>query len=211
MRRRSGDAWRTYRGLECVAKSFESAELVERVSQMLNANTAPKNGPGGVALAEPHQLWKGIHMMTRTDASSTMIILGEPIEKSGAPATRMYRLGKSLAAVHFESAGKGRIVFLPEGAEVHVMGRSCLCKCYEVMFETQLYNIFKVDLLGPWSTLIKPNPIKPDPIKPDPIKPILAFGDRGSWRLARFKLRSVQSPQPTRSQKDITARSPPTC
>jgi hypothetical protein len=100
-------------------------------------------------------------MMTRTDASTTTIILGEPIEKSAARATRMYRLGKPFAAVHFEPAGKGRIVFLPVGAEVHVIGPSCLCECFEVMFETQLYNIFKVDLLGPWSTLIKPNPIKP--------------------------------------------------
>jgi len=121
----------------------------------------PKNGPGGVALAESHQLWKATHMMTRTDASTTTIILGEPIEKSAARTTRMYRLGKPFAAVQFEPAGKGRIVFLPEGAEVHVIGPSCLCKCFEVMFETQLYNIFKVDLLGPWSTLIEPDPIKP--------------------------------------------------
>jgi hypothetical protein len=105
-------------------------------------------------------------MMTRTDASSTKIVLGEPIEKSAARATRMYRLGKPFAAVHFEPVGKGRIVFLPEGAEVHVIGSSRLCECFEVMFEAQLYNMFKVDLLGPWSTLIKPNPIKPDPIKP---------------------------------------------
>ena len=35
----SGDAWGAYRGLECVAKPFRSAELVERVSRVLNANT----------------------------------------------------------------------------------------------------------------------------------------------------------------------------
>jgi hypothetical protein len=105
-------------------------------------------------------------MMTRTDASSTTIILGEPIEESAARATRMYWLGKPFAAVHFEPAGKGRIVFLPEGAEVHVIGPSYLGECFEVMFEAQPYNIFKVDLLGTWSTLIKPNPIKPEPIKP---------------------------------------------
>ena len=104
--------------------------------------------------------------MTRTDASSTTIILAESIEKSAARATRMYRLGKPFAAVHFEPAGKGRIVFLPEGAEVHVIGPSCLCEYFEIMFEAQLYNIFKADLLGPRSTLIKPNPIKPDRIKP---------------------------------------------
>ena len=126
----------------------------------------PKKGVGGVALAEPHQLWKGINMITRTDASTTTIILGKPVKKGAARTTRMYRLGKPFAAVHFEPAGKGRIVFLPEGAEVHVIGPSCLCECFEVMFETQLYNIFKVDLLGPWSTLIKPNLIKPGPVKP---------------------------------------------
>jgi hypothetical protein len=100
-------------------------------------------------------------MMTRTDASSTTIILGESIEKSAAPTPRMYRLGKSFAAVHFEPAGKGRIVFLPQEAAVRVIGPSCLCECFEVMFESQLYNLFKVDLLGPWSTLIEPNPRSP--------------------------------------------------
>jgi hypothetical protein len=45
MRQRWGDAWRTYRGLECVAKPFESAELVERVSRMLNANTLRRTAP----------------------------------------------------------------------------------------------------------------------------------------------------------------------
>ena len=34
----SGDAWGAYRGLECVAKPFRPAELVERVSRVLNAN-----------------------------------------------------------------------------------------------------------------------------------------------------------------------------
>jgi hypothetical protein len=111
-------------------------------------------------------LRKSIHMMKRTDASSTTIILGEPIEKSVAPVTQMYRLRKSFAAVRFEPAGKGRIVFLPREAEVRVIGPSCLCECFEVMFENQLYNLFKVDLLGPWSTSIKPKPVKPNPIKP---------------------------------------------
>lgn len=35
----SGDAWGAYRGLECVAKPFLAAELVEMVSRVLNANT----------------------------------------------------------------------------------------------------------------------------------------------------------------------------
>jgi DNA-binding response OmpR family regulator len=33
----SGNAWGAYRGLECVAKPFRSAELVARVSHMLKA------------------------------------------------------------------------------------------------------------------------------------------------------------------------------
>jgi len=34
----SDDAWCGYRGLECIAKPFHPAELVERVSRVLNAN-----------------------------------------------------------------------------------------------------------------------------------------------------------------------------
>jgi hypothetical protein len=95
--------------------------------------------------------------MTSTVASSSTRIPGEPIETSEAPVTTpLYRTRKSFAVVHFEEAGKGRIVFLPEGAQVRVVGPSRLGKCYEVMFENQVYNIFKVDLLGPWSTPIEP-------------------------------------------------------
>jgi hypothetical protein len=105
-------------------------------------------------------------MMKRTAAFSTAIILGEPIEKSLVPVTQMYRLRKSFAAVHFQPAGKGRIVFLPQQAEVRVIGPSCLCECFEVIFENQLYSLFKVDLLGPWSTSIKPKPVEPNSIQP---------------------------------------------
>jgi DNA-binding response OmpR family regulator len=35
----SGDVRYGYRGLECIAKPFHTAELVERVSQVLNAST----------------------------------------------------------------------------------------------------------------------------------------------------------------------------
>jgi two-component system cell cycle sensor histidine kinase/response regulator CckA len=46
----SGGAWSPFRGLECVAKPFRSAELVERVSRVLNRNphskgTAPSAQP----------------------------------------------------------------------------------------------------------------------------------------------------------------------
>ena len=109
---------------------------------------------------------KANRIMTSTVSSSTMRIPGEPIEMSAAPVTPLYRTGKSFAVVHYEEAGKGRIVFLPEGAEVRVVGPSRLGKCYEVMFENQLYNIFKVDLLGPWSMPIEPAPVKPSRMRP---------------------------------------------
>jgi len=68
----------------------------------------------------------------------------------------VYRIRKSFAAVHFEQTEKGRIVFLPEGAKLSLIGSSsCLREGFEVMHEGQLYNIFKADLLGPWSTPIE--------------------------------------------------------
>ena len=91
-----------------------------------------------------------------TLASSTTIICGAPAEKSEPPATRLYRIRKSFAAVHFDEVGKGRIVFLPEGAVLRVIGPSCLSEFFEVMFENRFYNIFRVDLLGPWSSRIEP-------------------------------------------------------
>jgi hypothetical protein len=123
---------------------------------------------------------KGIQMTTRTDASLTTIIPGEPVEKSEAPATPAFRLRKSFAAVQFEPAGKGRIVFLPEGAELHVVGPSRMGECCEVRVENQLYNIFRVDLSGPWATPIKPGLIQPSPIQPRPLKPIPALAAMGA-------------------------------
>jgi hypothetical protein len=87
--------------------------------------------------------------------SATRICIA-PIEASEPQATRVYRLRKSFPAVHFEEAGKGRIVFLPEGAELRVIGFSCMGECLEVWWENRLYNMFKVDLLGPWSSRIEP-------------------------------------------------------
>jgi hypothetical protein len=101
--------------------------------------------------------------MTSTITSSITRIVGESTAKSEAPVTRAYRTKRSFAAVQFEPAGKGRIVFLPQGAELLVIGSSRLCECFEVLFENQLYNIFKEDLLGPCSTPIKSNSIKPIP------------------------------------------------
>ena len=113
--------------------------------------------------------------MPTSRVSSKVLFSGVTRDEKKPSAGQTYRTKTSFVAVHFDQAGKGRIVFLPEGAEVHVIGPSCLCEYFEIMFEAQLYNIFKADLLGPRSTLIKPNPIKPDPIKP-----ILALGTVGA-------------------------------
>jgi hypothetical protein len=81
-----------------------------------------------------------------------------------AQPIREFRIRKAFAVVQFEQPGKGRIVFLPEGAELRVIGPSCVCECFEVRCKNLLYNIFKADLLGPWSNPIRCNPMKPRPI-----------------------------------------------
>jgi DNA-binding response OmpR family regulator len=43
-----------FRGLECIAKPFRPAELVDRVSLALNVLTLEKSGVGSVAPAQPH-------------------------------------------------------------------------------------------------------------------------------------------------------------
>jgi hypothetical protein len=68
----------------------------------------------------------------------------------------VYRIEKPLAAVHFDLAAKGQIIFLPKGAELRVVGPSCVTGCFEVLCEERLYNIFEADLLGPWSVPRKP-------------------------------------------------------
>jgi hypothetical protein len=65
------------------------------------------------------------------------------------PGPQQYRLRKCLSVVQFDQTAKGRVVFLPEGTELCVVGPSRLRGCLEVLRGRQLYNIFKVDLLGP--------------------------------------------------------------
>ncbi len=93
--------------------------------------------------------------MTNTVAPLTTIPLAVPAENCTAEAPPIYRLRKPCAVVHFEKAGKGRIVFLPEGADLRLVGPSPLCKCLEVACDNQIYNIFQVDLLGPWSIPVR--------------------------------------------------------
>ncbi|MGA2879195.1 MAG: hypothetical protein ABSG13_09620 [Bryobacteraceae bacterium] len=93
--------------------------------------------------------------MTNTVASLSIRPAAVQIDKREIQALRAYRTKKPFAVVHFDPAGKGRIVSLPEGAKLHLIGPSCLRECFEVAHESQHYNIFKVDLLGPWSMPIE--------------------------------------------------------
>jgi len=61
----SGDTWSADRGFGCVAKPFRPAELVERVSRVLNANThVESRAHARRSPADPHQLWKGQSIQT---------------------------------------------------------------------------------------------------------------------------------------------------
>ena len=69
-------------------------------------------------------------------------------KEKNPPATRTYQTKTSFVGVHFDQTGKGRIVFLPEGAIFRVIGKSsCLWEGLEVMWETRTYNIFEIDLM----------------------------------------------------------------
>jgi hypothetical protein len=104
--------------------------------------------------------------MTNAVVPRPTITLTSAIENGQAEAPRIYHLRKSFAVVQFEETGRGRIVFLPEGADLRIVGPSRLDKCYEVVCDNQRYNIFKEDLLGPWSTPVRSSrngPCEPRP------------------------------------------------
>jgi hypothetical protein len=87
--------------------------------------------------------------MTTPVVSSTATLFVATSEESKAPVTRAYCTKTSFVAVYFPEPGKGRIVFLPEGAILRVIRPSaCLPEGFEVMFENQTYNVFAVDLLA---------------------------------------------------------------
>jgi hypothetical protein len=129
---------------------------------VLNAsNVLRKSHLRGGGLPEPHQLWKGIQIMTITVAPSITRCRRALVEASEVPATTVYLIRKSFPAVHFEKNGKGRIVFLPEGAVLRVIGLAPrLREGFEIIYDRQLYNIFKADLLGPWSNPIESSQIE---------------------------------------------------
>jgi hypothetical protein len=75
---------------------------------------------------------------------TTHIVSSMAFVSPDAPA---YRTKTSFVAVHFDECGKGRIVFLPKGATLQVIGRSsCLPTGFEVVFEKCSYNVFEIDL-----------------------------------------------------------------
>jgi hypothetical protein len=72
-----------------------------------------------------------------------------------------YRTKRSFVAVHFNPAGKGEISFLPEGALLRITGpSSCLREGFEILFEEQVYSIFRVDLLTRCSLASEPIPTR---------------------------------------------------
>jgi|SRR5271156_5780221 len=86
--------------------------------------------------------------MTTPVVSSTAMPFVVPNDGRSAPAPRVYQVKTSFVAVHFDHGGKGRIVFLPYGATLRVVGpSSCPPEAFEVMFDKQLYNVFEIDLL----------------------------------------------------------------
>jgi hypothetical protein len=95
-------------------------------------------------------------MMLSTVVSSEKIP-DVPTDEITVPVTRTYRTKTSFVAAHFDQAGKGRIVFLPDGAMLRVIGvSSCLREGFEVMFENQRYNVFGIDLCARSSLIREP-------------------------------------------------------
>jgi hypothetical protein len=70
-------------------------------------------------------------------------------EETSAHSTRADRTKTSFVALHFDDAGKGRIVSLPYGATLRVIGPSSqLPDGFEVKFEDLVYNVFETDLVA---------------------------------------------------------------
>lgn len=98
-----------------------------------------------------------------------MRVFDMPAEPGEPGIGQTYRLKKALATVHFDPCGKGRIVFLPQKADVCVSGPSALKGCCEVLYEHRLYHLFIADLLECWSYAIRSKRL-------DPIRPAASIG-----------------------------------
>ena len=91
-----------------------------------------------------------------TTALAYSVAIPADIEKN-VFVRQAYRTKQSFAAVHFNSAGKGEIDYLPEGAMLRITGpSSCLREGFEILFKEQVYSIFKADLLARCSLASEP-------------------------------------------------------
>jgi hypothetical protein len=69
-------------------------------------------------------------------------------QKKAGSASRAYQTKTSFVAVHFDEAGKGRIVFLPGGSMLRVVGPSSyLFAGFEVIFDKRIHHVFEIDLI----------------------------------------------------------------
>jgi hypothetical protein len=98
--------------------------------------------------------------MKITSNALTTAMPAAPNRNLGQTA-QMYRLRKSFAAVRFDAAEKGRILFLPEGAKIRIVSCSRLPECVEVEYKNELFHMFEADLLGPWSKPIQNGRFRP--------------------------------------------------
>jgi hypothetical protein len=97
--------------------------------------------------------------MTTPVVSSNKLLSAVTRDDSKVPAARTYRTKTSFVAVHLDEGGKGRIVFLPQGAMLRVIGPSaCLREACEIIFRNELYNVFEIDLVA--SSILICEPIK---------------------------------------------------
>jgi hypothetical protein len=105
-----------------------------------------------------HTLEKESIRMTATVVSREPALPPLTREKDDPPATRTYLTNTSFVAVHFDQDARGRIVFLPHGATLQVLGpSSCLREGFEVVFEHRHYNVFEIDLLERCTPIAEPS------------------------------------------------------
>jgi hypothetical protein len=87
--------------------------------------------------------------MTTPVVSPRVILPAATNLASLAPASRRYCTTTSFAAIHCDEVEKARIVLLPKGAMLRVIGPSALLpKGFEVNVEHRIYHVFETDLLS---------------------------------------------------------------
>lgn len=99
--------------------------------------------------------------MKHAVAPLTMIPFATPNDHGEAEAPKVYRLRKCFAVVQFDTGLKGRIVFLPHGAEVCIVGSSCLPECFEGRMRTNCTISSKPTCWGPGQLRLSPGCLRP--------------------------------------------------